>query len=155
MRRCNHAALNQRKNMLVPPASPRCRAAGALPQITSATLQLALFMTTGATALGYALGGQLVMSQGLAHGITGMLASPLGLILVDAWVRRSGRASVIMVLGVARNLLGIPLLIAFDGVLGIIDLVCRFPLTPCMHMYRTHNSWAFDPDAFCRVCSAS
>jgi hypothetical protein len=71
-------------------------------QVTSATLHLALFMTAAASSLGYLLADRLVVSQGLAHGITGMICAPLGLLAVDLWVRRTGRASIIMAFGVVR-----------------------------------------------------
>uniref|UniRef100_A0A383VUK2 Uncharacterized protein n=1 Tax=Tetradesmus obliquus TaxID=3088 RepID=A0A383VUK2_TETOB len=93
------------------------------PQVAAATLKLALFVSSACSSLSYLLNGQLLLSFGLAFGIANLLTTPLGQWLMDAWIAKTGRPSLIMVAAVARNLASIPLLIAFNGAPGVIDLM--------------------------------
>jgi hypothetical protein len=49
--------------------------------------------------------------------------TPIGQLVMDMWIRRTGMSSLILVANVVRNSLAIPLLIIFNGVPGVLDLV--------------------------------
>jgi hypothetical protein len=49
--------------------------------------------------------------------------TPIGQLMMDMWIKRTGMSSLILVANVVRNSLAIPLLIIFNGVPGVLDLV--------------------------------
>jgi hypothetical protein len=49
--------------------------------------------------------------------------TPIGQLVMDMWIRCTGMSSLILVANVVRNGLAIPLLIIFNGVPGVLDLV--------------------------------
>lgn len=89
----------------------------------SATAKVLLFVTTGASSLVYALGGQLNMVYALVYGIMALLLTPPGQFVMDHYIQKTGAASILVLVNLARYLLGVGLLIAFDGVQGVKDLI--------------------------------
>jgi uncharacterized membrane protein YfcA len=92
-------------------------------QVAAATLKLALFVSSACSSLSYAVNGQLIFSFGLAFGIANLLTTAPGQWLMDVCIARTGRPSLIMVAAVAKNLAAIPLLVVFNGLPGVRDLV--------------------------------
>jgi hypothetical protein len=92
-------------------------------QVAAATLKLALFVSSACSSFSYLLNGQLLLSYGLAFGIANLLTTPMGQWLMDICIAKTGRPSMIMVVAIAKNLAAIPLLVAFNGVPGVQDLL--------------------------------
>lgn len=96
---------------------------GQHPQVTSATVKLLLFTSTGSSAIGYLLNGQLNITYALIFGITNLLFTPLGQWAMDVWIARSGAPSLLVMSNIVRNVIGVVLIVAFNGVPGIQDLI--------------------------------
>lgn len=92
-------------------------------QIAAATLKLALFLSMSSGSIGFLVNGQLNIPYGLAFGITNLIITPVGQLVMDIWIRKTGRSSLILVAGALRNLVALPLMFAFNVVPGILDLV--------------------------------
>lgn len=57
------------------------------------------------------------------HMLRMLQVTPIGQLVMDVWIQRTGMSSLILVANVVRNSLAIPLLIIFNGVPGVLDLL--------------------------------
>ena len=104
------------------PISPIILATGVHPQVAAATSKMLLFMISGGTGLSFAASGNLNLSYVLAYGLTNAIATPIGVYVVDRWIKRTGRPSIIVSLTMWRLAACVAVQFAFSLVPELISL---------------------------------
>ena len=104
------------------PISPIILATGVHPQVAASTSKMLLFMISGGTGLSFAASGNLNLSYVLAYGLTNAIATPIGVYVVDRWIKRTGRPSIIVSLTMWRLAACVAVQFAFSLVPELISL---------------------------------
>lgn len=71
-------------------------------QVTSATVKFLLLASTGASSISFIAHGSLNVTYGLVYGLLSLLTTPVGQWATDAWVRRTGAPSFLVILNLFR-----------------------------------------------------
>lgn len=100
---------------------------GMHPQVGAGTSKLMLFMITAGAGLSFIAAGNINISYLLVYGLVNAVATPLGVWLVDAAIRRTGRPSCIIMLTVVRLLACVVLQAALQAVPSLIALAHGLP----------------------------
>ena len=96
------------------PISPIILAAGVHPQVAAGTSKVLLFMITGGTGLSFAASKELNLSYTLVYGLTNAIATPIGVYVVDTWIKRTRRPSIIVMLTMLRLAASVIVQLAFS-----------------------------------------
>jgi hypothetical protein len=100
---------------------------GMHPQVGAGTSKLMLFMITAGAGLSFIAAGNINMSYLLVYGLVNAVATPLGVWLVDWIIKRTGRASCIIMLTVVRLMVCVVLQAALQAVPSLIALAHGLP----------------------------
>eukprot|EP00878_Enallax_costatus_P008956 GHUV01009366.1.p1 GENE.GHUV01009366.1~~GHUV01009366.1.p1 ORF type:complete len:447 (-),score=85.25 GHUV01009366.1:1242-2582(-) len=100
---------------------------GMHPQVAAGTSKLMLFLITGGSALSFIASSNINVPYMLAYGITNALATPLGVWVVDKFIGRTGRPSVLLMLTIVRLAVCVVIQIIFAAVPRFIELSHGLP----------------------------
>lgn len=97
------------------------------PQVGAGTSKLMLFMITGGAALSFIASGSINLSYMLVYGVVNAVATPIGVWVVDWAIKRTGRASCIIMLTIVRLAACVVLQAALQAVPSLIALAHGLP----------------------------
>lgn len=100
---------------------------GMHPQVGAGTSKLMLFMITAGAGLSFIAAGNINMSYLLVYGLVNAVATPLGVWLVDWIIKRTGRASCIIMLTVVRLMVCVVLQAALQALPSLFALAHGLP----------------------------
>jgi uncharacterized membrane protein YfcA len=96
--------------------APLLLSMGMHPQVQAGTCNAVLFLATLGSSAAFLISGRLPLDYALVFGLINVVFTPLGVVAINAAIRKTGRPSIIVALNVASYVLGIVVLLALSAV---------------------------------------
>ncbi|KAI8465857.1 MAG: hypothetical protein J3K34DRAFT_461192 [Monoraphidium minutum] len=114
---------------------PLLLAMGHHPQVQAATCKVVLLISTAASSLSLLVAGTLPLTYGLVYGFINLAAAPVGIYLMDRVIKATGRPSLLVILNVARFVIGTSLMISLAAI-PVWVRTARGELSVGFHLHR-------------------
>jgi uncharacterized membrane protein YfcA len=98
--------------------APLLLALGLAPQPQTATSKVILLISTLASSASFLIAGRMPLTHALVFGGINMIVTPLGIVAINALIRRTGRPSILVFLNALSYAAGVVLLLSMSAIPG-------------------------------------